>query len=93
MTNEELDLVEGLAPSRVENQELGIVERSTASKMEEKLTSSISIRRTGYVGAPATPGVTAHRGKEKKKEESLRMMVRTWTNWNLIREPLGMSWH
>jgi hypothetical protein len=43
------------------------------------------------MGAPATPGVMAHRGKEKKKEENLWMMVRTWTGWHLIRELLGTS--
>jgi hypothetical protein len=31
-----------------------------------------------------------HRGKEKN-EENLWMMVRIWTDWNLIREPLGTS--
>jgi hypothetical protein len=90
--NKELDLVEGLAPSRVENQELGIVEGSAPSKTEEKPTSSVSVRRAGYVGAPDTPGVImAHHGKEKK-EENLWMMVRTLTNWYIIRESSGMSW-
>jgi hypothetical protein len=28
----------------------------------------------------------------KKHEKNLWIMVRTWTNWNLIREPLGRSW-
>jgi hypothetical protein len=31
-----------------------------------------------------------HRGKGKH-EENLRMMVRTWIDWNPIREPLGAS--
>jgi hypothetical protein len=31
-----------------------------------------------------------HRGKEKN-EENLWMMVRTWTDWNPIRELLGVS--
>jgi hypothetical protein len=34
----------------------------------------------------------AHRGKEKKEAENLWMMVRTWTNWNLVRELLWTSW-
>jgi hypothetical protein len=60
-------------------------------KREENPTSSV--RRAGYVGAPATPKVMAHRGKDKRKEkEKLLMMVRSWNNWNLIREPLGTSW-
>jgi hypothetical protein len=37
--------------------------------MEEKPTSSVSTRRAGYVGAPATPGVMAHWGKEKKRRK------------------------
>jgi hypothetical protein len=64
--NEELDLVVGSAPSGTENQGLGIVEGSTPSKTEEKPTSSINVRRAGYEGALATPGVMAHHGKEKK---------------------------
>jgi hypothetical protein len=64
----------GWPPSRVENQELGILEGLAPSKTEEKPTSSISVRRAGYVGAPATPGVMARRGKEKN-EENLWMMV------------------
>jgi hypothetical protein len=43
----------------------------------------------GNVETPATPGVMPHYGKERKK--SLWMMVRTWTDWNPIREPLGAS--
>jgi hypothetical protein len=74
-----------------ENEELDLVKGSAPSKTEEKPTSSISIRRARYVGALATPGVMAHCGKEKN-EENLWMIVRTWTNWNLIRDPLGMSW-
>jgi hypothetical protein len=27
--------------------------------------------------------------KKKKNEEKLWMMVRTWTDWNPIRQPLG----
>jgi hypothetical protein len=69
--NEELDLVEGLAPSRAENQRLGIVEGLIPSKTEEKPTNGISIRRAGYVGAPATPGVMAHCRKEKKIRKPL----------------------
>jgi hypothetical protein len=63
------------------------------SKTEAKPTSSISGRRVGYVGAPATPGFMAHHRKEKKREEkNFWFMVRTWTNWNLGGEPLGTSW-
>jgi hypothetical protein len=29
---------------------------------------------------------------ERENKENLWIMVRTWTNWNLIREPLWMSW-
>jgi hypothetical protein len=63
----EKNLVEGSAPSGAENQELGIVEGLVPSKTEEKSTSSVSIRRAGYVGAPDIPGVMAHRGKEKNE--------------------------
>jgi hypothetical protein len=28
----------------------------------------------------------------KRNEENLWIMVKIWTNWNLIREPLGMIW-
>jgi hypothetical protein len=59
--------------------------------MDEKPTSSVNVRRARDVRAPATPGVLAHRGKEKNGE-TLWMMVRTWTNWNLIREPFGKRW-
>jgi hypothetical protein len=70
------------------------VEGSTTSKTEEKPTSIVSVRRAGYVGAQATPRVMdlmAHPGKERN-EENIWMMVRTWTSWNLTREPLGTSW-
>jgi hypothetical protein len=43
------------------------------------------------VGALATPGVmapTVGRERERDKIRELWIMVRTWTNWNLIREPL-----
>jgi hypothetical protein len=43
------------------------------------------------VGEPATPGVMAFiDGRER--ERRLMMIVRTWTNWNIIRKPLGTSW-
>jgi hypothetical protein len=28
---------------------------------------------------------------KRKNDENLWMIVRTWTNWNLIREPLGTN--
>jgi hypothetical protein len=93
MENKELDLMEVPAPSRAENQELGIVEGSASSRMKEKPTSSISIRRARFVGAPATPGVMAHCGKEEKKEERKPLdIVRSWTNWNFIKELPRTSW-
>jgi hypothetical protein len=57
---------QGSAPFGAENQGLGTVKGSAPSKTEEIPTSSVSIRRAGYVGAPATPGVMAHRCKETK---------------------------
>jgi hypothetical protein len=63
--------------------------------------------RARYVGAPATLGFIDPNvgGGEKKKtlddcvgrerEEKRRkfwMIVITWTNWKLIRKPLGTSW-
>jgi hypothetical protein len=89
--NEELDLMEGSASSRVENQGLDIVEGSAPTKTEEKPTISVSARRSGYVRAPATSGVMAHLGKGKK-EEKLLIVLRIWINLNLIREPLGTNW-
>jgi hypothetical protein len=47
------------------------VQGSAISKREENPTSSVSVRRPGYVGAPATPGVMAHHGKEKKRIKPL----------------------
>jgi hypothetical protein len=37
-------------------------------KRDETPTSSVGVRRARYVGAPATPGVMAHRGKEKTRK-------------------------
>jgi hypothetical protein len=54
-----------------ENQELDLVEGSPPCQAEEKPTSSVSVRRAGYVGAPATPGIMAHLGKEKKRRKLL----------------------
>jgi hypothetical protein len=38
----------------------------------------------------------AHHGKEKNEESfgmmMIMMMMITWTNWDVIRERLGMSW-
>jgi hypothetical protein len=48
-----------------------------------------SKREVGNVGTPATVGRVRNGGRRRKKW----MMVRTWTNWNLIRERLWMSWH
>jgi hypothetical protein len=67
------------------------VEESAPSKTEEETSSSVRVRRAGYVGAPATQELRSTVGK-RKKEENVWMMVRTWTNWNLIREPFGTSW-
>jgi hypothetical protein len=61
-------------------------------KRKKKTPSSVSVRRVGYVGAPAIPGFVAHRGEEKKKEKKLRMILRTQSNWKLIREVLGRRW-
>jgi hypothetical protein len=59
----------------MKNQGLDLVEGSAPSKTEDKPVSSVCVRRAGYVGVPATLGVIAHRGKEKKKEENLWLMV------------------
>lgn len=82
--------MKGSAPSRAGNQGLDIVDGSAPSETDEESICVFSIRRTGNVGAPATAGVMPHHGKEKN-EETLRMMVRSWTDWNPIREPLGTS--
>jgi hypothetical protein len=58
--------------------------------MEVKPTSRVSVRRAGYVGALATPGVMAHHGKEIKRRNPW-MMLRTWMGWHLIRELLRTS--
>jgi hypothetical protein len=57
------------------------VERSAPSGAEKETAYGV---RAGDVGAPATPGVMTHRGKEKNKK-NLWMMVRAWTNRSLIR--------
>jgi hypothetical protein len=67
--------------------ESDLAEGSAPSEAKKQAAHEVSDRN---VGAPATPGVMAHRGKEKN-EENLWMMVRTSTNWNLIRELLGTS--
>jgi hypothetical protein len=64
--------VEGSTLSRAENQGLGIVEGLAPSKMEEKPTSSISVSRARYVEAPDTPGVLAHHGKEEGGEGKMK---------------------
>jgi hypothetical protein len=45
------------------------------------------------MGAPATLGDMAPTivGERERKEENLWMTVIIWTNWNLIKEPLGTS--
>jgi hypothetical protein len=38
--------------------------------------------------------VGGERGREgRERERELRIRVRTWTNWNTIREPLRTSWN
>jgi hypothetical protein len=80
MKNEAMDLVEKLAPS----------------EMKKEIVHGV---RAGYMGAPATPGVIAptvgrerERERERNKIRKLWIIVITWTNWKLIREPLGTSW-
>jgi hypothetical protein len=63
------------------------MEGSTPSEMEKEIAHTA---RAGNIGTPAAPGVMPHRG-EGENEENLWMMVRTWTNWNPIREPLAAS--
>jgi hypothetical protein len=60
---------------------------------KRKSTSSVSVRRVGNVGAPATrDSYSLPLGRKREKnEENLWMMVITRTNWNFIREPLGTS--
>jgi hypothetical protein len=70
------------------NNGLHTVEGSAPSEAEKEAAHGVRARD---VVAPATPGVMAHHGKEKNVE-NLWMVVRTWTNWNLIREPLRMNW-
>jgi hypothetical protein len=63
------------------------VERSAPSEAEKEAAHGI---RTRDVGAAVTQAVMVHRGK--KNEEIFWIMVKTWTNWNLIRELHRMSW-
>jgi hypothetical protein len=69
------------------NDGLDIVEGPAPSEAVKEATHGV---RAGDVAAPTTPGVTAHRGKEKN-EENFWMMVRSWTGSQLIRELLGTS--
>jgi hypothetical protein len=65
----------------MKNDRLNIMEGSTPSKTEKVPAHKAG---AGNVEAPATPGVMPPRGNERKKK--LWMMVRTWTDWNPIRE-------
>jgi hypothetical protein len=72
----------------MEIEELDLVEESAPSEDEKESAHGI---RAGNVGAPATPGIMDPTvGREE--EENLWIMVRTWTNRNLIRKLLGTSW-
>jgi hypothetical protein len=59
-------------------QESDIVKGSTPSETEKE---TVDIAGAGNVEAPA-PTI---------RERKLGMMVRTWTDWNPIRKPLGTS--
>jgi hypothetical protein len=75
------------------NKELELVEELAPSKAEKEAAHGV---RAGYVGALATPGVmapTVWRERERDKIRELWIMVRTWTNFNLIREPLWTVSH
>jgi hypothetical protein len=48
----------------MKNSGVDIVEGSATSEVEKEAAYGV---RTGYVGAPATPGVMAHRRREKSK--------------------------
>jgi hypothetical protein len=58
--------------------------------MDEEPIRVCNIRRAGSMGAPATARIMPHRETEEN-EEKLWMMVRTCTDWNPIKEPLGAS--
>jgi hypothetical protein len=60
------------APRVVENEELDSMEGSARSELKER-TSSVSVRRDGYVGPPPIVGNFAPIGWEK--EEKLWIMV------------------
>jgi hypothetical protein len=47
------------------------MEGSARYKNEEKPTTTLSVKRAGYVEIPATPVVMAHRGKEEKIRKHL----------------------
>jgi hypothetical protein len=67
-------------------QRLDVVEGSTPSETEEE-PSNVSVRVAKKCGHSPL-GIILPCCLEEK---NLWMMVRTWTNWNLIRELLGMS--
>jgi hypothetical protein len=62
---------------------MDLVERSAPSETKKEIMHGVGARN---MGALATWDSFAPPKREK------RIMVRTWTNWNLIREPLGTSW-
>jgi hypothetical protein len=69
------------------------MEGSASSKAEEKEpTSSISVRTAERWEHRPLGIVFPHVGKRKKKKENFWILVITWTNGNLIREPLVASW-
>jgi hypothetical protein len=74
-------LAAGMSNGVTASEGLDIVEGSALSETDEEPVHVFSVRGAGNVGAPATPGVVPHRGKEKN-EENLWMMVRSWTDWN-----------
>jgi hypothetical protein len=61
--------------------------------VQEKPTRRIRVRRARKVGAPATLDSFSPllEKKEREKQGKPWMMVITWTNWNLMRELLGMG--
>jgi hypothetical protein len=55
----------------LENEEMGLVERSAPSETEKRIVHGVGV---GYVGAPATPVVTAPTVGRERNEENFGLL-------------------
>jgi hypothetical protein len=77
--NKEMDLMEGLAPSKAEKQAACGVR---GGYVGAPTTPGALVPNVGEGGG----------GEGKKNKENLRIMMKTWTKWCLTSEPFRTSW-